>query len=320
MGNPVNFTDPSGYLLSGWSLKHIGSMGRDKIDHVKHWGQDRVNSITGTAYIIGGLVLIGTGNPLGVGLVKYGVDTINKEKIRTFSFQMSIPIDFSGDVGVSSSNAINYQSQAIVDDLTYSTDITDNSKYKNAAVSESFSWATDSKGELQLYSPNQGVGNSNTIVIVKYISSDDSINYDGLDPRLQSAYDYQQIVDSDPGLEDGLSDLAMFLPVGRAGGVVGEGGLNLYKWGHYTSNRATNWKTADRMLFLPNKGTPKLNWKQNSSALRYEMRKGNLIYDSYRYDNGYQILDGYNSFIHAERSLLESRGWRYNTTTGAYHP
>jgi hypothetical protein len=35
------------------------------------------------------------------------------------------------------------------------------------------------------------------------------------------------------------------------------------------------------MLYLPDQGAPKANWKQNSGRLREEMRKGKPIYDSY---------------------------------------
>jgi hypothetical protein len=72
------------------------------------------------------------------------------------------------------------------------------------------------------------------------------------------------------------------------------------------------------MLHLPNKGSPQANWKANSGALRAEMRKGQPIYDSYRDAAGNQIQTG--GFLNAERQLLESRGWIYNPSTGAYHP
>jgi hypothetical protein len=97
-----------------------------------------------------------------------------------------------------------------------------------------------------------------------------------------------------------------------------QGGLNLFKFGKSTTTTSNGWRVGDRMLNLPNKGTPKLNWKQNSGFLRQEMRKGNPIFDSYRYSNGQQIPTG--GFLNAERYLLESRGWKFNSTTGAYHP
>ncbi|GAA4439043.1 hypothetical protein GCM10023091_20670 [Ravibacter arvi] len=96
-----------------------------------------------------------------------------------------------------------------------------------------------------------------------------------------------------------------------------QGGLNLFKFGKPTTTTAEGWKTGDRMLKMYDQGSPKLNWKQNSGFLRREMHSGNPIFDSYRYPNGQQIPTG--GFLNAERKLLESRGWIYNPSTGAYH-
>jgi hypothetical protein len=98
-----------------------------------------------------------------------------------------------------------------------------------------------------------------------------------------------------------------------------KGGLVLFKWGDETSTTAKGWKQGDRFLHLPNKGSPKANWKQNAGRLREEMGRGNPIFDSYRNPvTGAQTSTG--GFLNAERMLLESRGWRYNPLTGAYHP
>jgi len=98
-----------------------------------------------------------------------------------------------------------------------------------------------------------------------------------------------------------------------------QGGLNLFKWGDETSTTAQGWREGDRFLHLPNKGSPKANWKQNAGRLREEMRRGEPIYDSYRNPGtGAQTPTG--GFLNAERKLLESRGWRYNPSTGTYHP
>lgn len=99
---------------------------------------------------------------------------------------------------------------------------------------------------------------------------------------------------------------------------ISQGGLNLFKFGHPTSTVAEGWTVGDRMLHLVNQGSAKLNWKQNSGFLRREMRTGNPIFDSYRSPNGLQIPTG--GFLRAERNLLESQGWKYNPSTGAYHP
>lgn len=104
------------------------------------------------------------------------------------------------------------------------------------------------------------------------------------------------------------------------------GGLNLYKWDHNTSTKVKDWKKGDHFLYLPKKGSPKANWKQNAGRLREAMKKGKPIYDSYRNPKtGAQIRTGQKPkssgrFLNAERKLLESRGWKYNPQTGAYHP
>jgi len=72
------------------------------------------------------------------------------------------------------------------------------------------------------------------------------------------------------------------------------------------------------MLHLPNKGTPALNWKANYGALRSEMNLGKPIFDSYRLPNGNLIPTG--GFLNAERSILQGRGWIYNSGSGAWMP
>jgi RHS repeat-associated protein len=110
--------------------------------------------------------------------------------------------------------------------------------------------------------------------------------------------------------------------------AIESGGLNLYRAGrdgNLTRGAAENWKQGDRMLFLPNRGSVKANWQQNAGKLRAEMRREEPIYDSYRTPSGLQIPAGATPsspgrFLNAERKLLESNGWRYNTETGAYYP
>lgn len=104
-------------------------------------------------------------------------------------------------------------------------------------------------------------------------------------------------------------------------GKASKGGLNLFKWGHESMKNTQNFKkSGDYFLYLPNKGSPKANWKQNSGFLRQEMKKGNAIFDSYRDASGNLIRDNKNTFIEAERNLLKSRGWTYSKGTGAWHP
>lgn len=109
----------------------------------------------------------------------------------------------------------------------------------------------------------------------------------------------------------------------------GKGGLNIFRAGpdgKATREATSGWREGDRMLNLPNQGSAKANWKQNSGRLREEMRKNELIFDSYRDPaTGLQNPAGTTPtsggrFLNTERQLLESRGWQYNPATGAYHP
>ena len=115
----------------------------------------------------------------------------------------------------------------------------------------------------------------------------------------------------------------------KTAGAAERGGLNLFRAGPdglATREAATGWRTGDRMLNLPNQGSAQANWAQNAGRLRQEMRAGEPIYDSYRdAATGLQIPAGTTPtsggrFLNAERKLLESRGWQYNPSTGAYHP
>jgi len=112
-------------------------------------------------------------------------------------------------------------------------------------------------------------------------------------------------------------------------GTVERGGLNLFRAGPdglATREAASGWKQGDRMLYLPNQGSAQANWAQNAGRLRQEMRAGEPIFDSYRdAATGLQIPAGTTPtsggrFLNAERKLLESRGWQYNPSSGAYHP
>jgi len=100
-----------------------------------------------------------------------------------------------------------------------------------------------------------------------------------------------------------------------------EGGLNLFRFRKSTSFSGSGWKNGDYFLYLPNKYDPKLNWKQNSSRLREEMRKGNPIFDSHHdWYTGEQLDTAGPSFLNAERLILESNGWKYDPAVGAYFP
>lgn len=61
-------------------------------------------------------------------------------------------------------------------------------------------------------------------------------------------------------------------------------------------------KVAD---YLPDKGNPKANWKQNSGILRSVMNEAVPIKDVSKFPMDHA------GFLGAERNLLQSRGWTY---------
>ena len=71
-----------------------------------------------------------------------------------------------------------------------------------------------------------------------------------------------------------------------------------------------NLKQGERSLLdrLPDQGSPKANWKQNSGVLRQEMSKGRPIRDASPGDTAGQ-------FLNAERNLLKDRGWTFDSQT-----
>ncbi|HWO00299.1 MAG TPA: RHS repeat-associated core domain-containing protein, partial [Blastocatellia bacterium] len=67
-----------------------------------------------------------------------------------------------------------------------------------------------------------------------------------------------------------------------------------------------------------NQGSEKLNWKENSSALREAMREGRAIRDvSVDPGTGDYVND--TGFLRAERELLKSKGWNYNPRTTRWY-
>ena len=76
-----------------------------------------------------------------------------------------------------------------------------------------------------------------------------------------------------------------------------------------------NLRQGERSLLsrLPNQGTPRANWRQNSGVLRQEMNKGLPIRDASPGDTGSQ-------FLNAERNLLRSHGWTYDPKTSYWMP
>ena len=64
---------------------------------------------------------------------------------------------------------------------------------------------------------------------------------------------------------------------------------------------------------LPDHGSAKANWKQNSGVLRQEMHRGQPIRDASSKDNS-----GW--FLNAERGLLNDRGWKFDGSTNLWMP
>jgi RHS repeat-associated protein len=64
---------------------------------------------------------------------------------------------------------------------------------------------------------------------------------------------------------------------------------------------------------LPNLGSPKGNWQQNSGVLREEIRLGKPIRDASPGDTAGQ-------FLNAERGLLRDRGWTFDPKTNFWNP
>jgi hypothetical protein len=69
---------------------------------------------------------------------------------------------------------------------------------------------------------------------------------------------------------------------------------------------------------LPDKGSPRANWQQNSSVLRGEMRKGQPIRDS-SVDKDGNLRDD-RGFLKGERNLLREHGWTYDRNTATWNP
>jgi RHS repeat-associated protein len=69
-------------------------------------------------------------------------------------------------------------------------------------------------------------------------------------------------------------------------------------------------RPGEREVNLPDQGSPKANWAQNSSKLRYEMSQGKPIRDVSAGNPGSNT-----GFLKAERNLLQNNGW---TLKGEY--
>jgi RHS repeat-associated protein len=105
------------------------------------------------------------------------------------------------------------------------------------------------------------------------------------------------------------------LPVGKFGRlVIGKMGdirdIGKLKRGEYTLPGQGR---------LPDRGSPKANWRQNASELRKEMKRGQPIRDA-SVDPKTGALRNNTGFLKAERDMLASRGWRYDQKTSNWSP
>ncbi|MBV1881333.1 MAG: hypothetical protein KUG82_06850 [Pseudomonadales bacterium] len=120
------------------------------------------------------------------------------------------------------------------------------------------------------------------------------------------------------GFDISLGIAAVFPGGGKAVSILGKA----VKWGMKSRGTAIgrvkdlqklNRGETSLLDRLPNQGSPKANWKQNSGVLRQEMGKGKPIRDASPGDTSGQ-------FLNAERNLLESRGWSFDNSTNYWNP
>ena len=79
---------------------------------------------------------------------------------------------------------------------------------------------------------------------------------------------------------------------------------------------AEGWRNGDHTLNLPDRGSPKQNWKQNSSLYRREERTGKPIRDMSTDANG-NLRDN-TGFLKAERNLSENRGRTFDPNSRSW--
>jgi RHS repeat-associated protein len=72
------------------------------------------------------------------------------------------------------------------------------------------------------------------------------------------------------------------------------------------------------LRLLPDLGSPKANWKQNSSVLRSVMSQGQPVRDASVDEAGNLIRN--TGFLRAERELLRNHGWTYDRTSRMWYP
>jgi RHS repeat-associated protein len=120
-------------------------------------------------------------------------------------------------------------------------------------------------------------------------------------------------------LSGGTADL-----FGSLGGAAATG-YSIYSRSRYVIGKMKDLskpgavKPSESELKLPNQGSPKANWRQNSSVLRKAMREGYPIRDASTNPVTGALRDN-TGFTAAERNLFENQGWHYDPSTGYWFP
>lgn len=107
------------------------------------------------------------------------------------------------------------------------------------------------------------------------------------------------------GAVDGFLTGSALAFVGASVNAIGQLGKSNAVIGKLDDLKSVGKKEHTLLNKLPNKGSPKANWKQNSGVLRQEMSKGLPIRDASAYN--YSATN--TGFLRAERELLKAHGW-----------
>ncbi len=96
---PVNFTDPSGYLLSGWghAWHKVKNGASTKATHVKHWAEDHNKVVGVLVVVVGAYIAIGETVStwqfsVGSAIMGLGVDIINWDDNKHAGIEIQLQI------------------------------------------------------------------------------------------------------------------------------------------------------------------------------------------------------------------------------------